>query len=211
MLLTRFAQPERTPSGHVSRGFANGAKRPRSGGSAVGSTATPKATMTAAEACQVMRRPGSMSVRLHPRGVRPDPRTWIQHQNSNGRRTMRLLLSLLVTVLLVTLSVSAQTPALTSEPVYDQGNGVSRPRIREPVYVRYSPEAARKKLRGIIRLRAVVSTDGTTRDVELVSGLEQQMDENAVAALKQWKFEPGQREGKPVAVRITVEMTFTLR
>ncbi len=69
----------------------------------------------------------------------------------------------------------------------------------------------RQRLRGTIRLKGVVSSDGTTRDVELVSGLEQQMDENAVAALKQWKFEPGQREGKPVAVRITVDMTFTVR
>ena len=44
-----------------------------------------------------------------------------------------------------------------------------------------------------------------------MSRLDQELDDKAVAALKQWKFEPGQREGKPVAVRITVDMTFTLR
>jgi TonB family protein len=68
-----------------------------------------------------------------------------------------------------------------------------------------------KKLHGSIRLKCVVSSDGTTRDVQLVSGLEQLMDANAVAALKQWKLEPGQHEGKPVAVRINVELTFTIR
>jgi len=110
---------------------------------------------------------------------------------------MRSLLAALVTVFLVTLSVSAQTHAPANEPVYDPGNGVSEPRVAKGVYVHYSAEAMRKKLRGTIRLRCVVSSEGSTRDVELVSGMEQQMDENAVAALKQWKFEPGQREGPP--------------
>jgi protein TonB len=123
---------------------------------------------------------------------------------------MRPLFAALVTVFLGTLSVSAaQTPTPANEPVYDQGDGVSLPRVTKHVFVQYSSQAMRKKLRGTIRLKGIVSSDGTTRDVELVSGLEQQMDENAVAALKQWKFEPGQREGKPVAVRITVDMTFT--
>lgn len=124
---------------------------------------------------------------------------------------MRPLLAVLVTVVLVTLSVSAQIPVPANEPVYEPGDGVSLPRVTKQVYVHYSPQAMRKKLRGTIRLKGVVSSVGTTRDVELVSGLEQQMDEDAVAALKQWTFEPGQREGKPVAVRITVDMTFTVR
>jgi periplasmic protein TonB len=122
---------------------------------------------------------------------------------------MRPILAAHVTALLLTLSVSAQTPA--NEPVYDQGNGVTQPRVAKSVTVGYSTEAMRRKLSGAIKLRCIVSNDGTTRDVELVRGLERQMDEKAVAALKQWRFEPGQREGKPVAVRITVDMTFTMR
>jgi TonB family protein len=124
---------------------------------------------------------------------------------------MRPLLAALVTVLLVTLSVSAQAPAPANEPVYDQGDGVSPPRVTKWVHVRYSIGGMRKKVHGTIKLKGVVSSEGTTRDVELVSGLEQQMDADAVAALKQWQFEPGQREGRPVAVRITVDLTFTLR
>ena len=37
------------------------------------------------------------------------------------------------------------------------------------------------------------------------------LDEQAVSAMKQWLFTPGLREGKPVAVRIQVEMTFALK
>ncbi len=124
---------------------------------------------------------------------------------------MKPMLAALVTALLLTLAVSAQTPTPANEPVYDQGNGVTQPRVTKSVTVGYSTEAMRRKLSGAIKLRCIVSSDGTTRDVELVSGLEQQMDENAVVALKQWQFEPGLLEGKPVAVRITVDMTFTMR
>jgi TonB family protein len=37
------------------------------------------------------------------------------------------------------------------------------------------------------------------------------LDEAAVRAASQWRFEPGRRDGKPVPVLITVEMTFALR
>jgi TonB family protein len=119
--------------------------------------------------------------------------------------------SALVTVFLVTLSVSAQTPAPADEPVFDQGNGVSSPRLTKQVYAHYTSRAMREKVHGTIKLKCVVSSDGTTRNVELVSRLHEELDDKAVAALKQWEFEPGQREGKPVAVRITVDMHFVLR
>jgi periplasmic protein TonB len=120
------------------------------------------------------------------------------------------LLAALAAVLLVIPSVSAQIHP-SAEPVYAPGGDVSLPRVTKQVHVHYTPDAMWKKLSGTIRLKCVVSIEGTTQNVELVSGLEEQMDENAVAALKQWKFEPGQREGKPVAVRVTVDMTFTVR
>ena len=37
------------------------------------------------------------------------------------------------------------------------------------------------------------------------------LDEQAVAAAKRWEFKPGTKDGKPVAVRVTLEMSFTLK
>ena len=37
------------------------------------------------------------------------------------------------------------------------------------------------------------------------------LDQEAVKAARQWRFVPGMRLGEPVAVRITIELTFTLR
>jgi TonB family protein len=37
------------------------------------------------------------------------------------------------------------------------------------------------------------------------------LDGEAVKAAKQWRFVPGTRFGEPVAVLVTIELTFTLR
>jgi TonB family protein len=37
------------------------------------------------------------------------------------------------------------------------------------------------------------------------------LDEQAVTARKKWRFQPGTKDGKPVAVEVTVEMSFKLR
>jgi TonB family protein len=57
----------------------------------------------------------------------------------------------------------------------------------------------------------VVNTDGTIGDVEVTTSLDAGLDQEAIKAVKQWRFEPGTKDGKPVPVLITLEMTFTLR
>jgi TonB family protein len=125
-------------------------------------------------------------------------------------RSAQALLGSILSICLTTLPAFAQAPA-SDELVYQPGKSVSLPRVTKQVHVQYTPHAARTKVRGAIRLTCIVSRDGTTREVRLVSGLDQDMDAKAVAALKRWEFEPGRLEGAPVAVRITVDMTFTTR
>ena len=60
-------------------------------------------------------------------------------------------------------------------------------------------------------MRAIVLEDDTVGDVEAVTSLNEDLDQEAVKAMKLWEFRPGTREGKPVAVRVHVEMTFTLK
>mgnify|MGYP003509931133 FL=1 len=50
-------------------------------------------------------------------------------------------------------------------------------------------------------------------DVEVSESLDKVygLDEAAIQALKQWRFDPGTKDGKPVAVRVEVEMSFTLK
>ena len=96
---------------------------------------------------------------------------------------------------------------------YDIGNGVASPRVLKEVKPAYTAEAMRAKVQGVVWLRCVVMPDGSVGRVEVVRSLDSTfgLDQEAVKAARQWRFSPGTRLGEPVAVRITIELTFTLR
>ena len=92
------------------------------------------------------------------------------------------------------------------------GNGVTIPRILRQVRPQYTAEAMRAKVQGGVLLECVVQTDGTVGDVRVVRSLDTTygLDQEAIKAAKQWKFAPGTRNGEPVPVMVTIELTFTL-
>jgi protein TonB len=62
-------------------------------------------------------------------------------------------------------------------------------------------------------LEAIVLPNGTVGDVKVVQSLDTRfgLDNQAVKAAKQWAFRPGTKDGEPVAVRVFIELTFSLR
>jgi TonB family protein len=106
-----------------------------------------------------------------------------------------------------------EAAAHAQEVVDGKASGVTLPKIVSEVKPQYTPEAMRAKIEGTVILTAVVRTDGTPSDIEITKSLDTEygLDKQAVAALSQWRFEPGLKDGKPVPVRVTVEMRFTLR
>ena len=113
-------------------------------------------------------------------------------------------------VALIALVVVTSPVAARQEVV---GNGVTAPRVVKSVPPRYTPEAMRARIEGVVVLGAVVQQDGTVGEIAIVRSLDSMygLDEQAIAALKQWKFEPGTKQGKAVAVRVNVELAFNLR
>ncbi len=90
------------------------------------------------------------------------------------------------------------------------GGGVSAPR---PIYSpdpEYSEEARKAKFQGTCVLWLVVGPDGRPRDIKIARTLGLGLDEKAIEAVKNWKFEPAMKDGKPVAVMINVEVSFRL-
>jgi TonB family protein len=75
------------------------------------------------------------------------------------------------------------------------------------------PTAMRAKMQGTVVLECVVNASGDVSDVRIVRSLDTKfgLDQQAIKAAKQWKFAPGLRMGQPVAVFITIELSFTLR
>jgi TonB family protein len=95
--------------------------------------------------------------------------------------------------------------------VFRVGGGVSAPSIVYRVEPTYSEEARKAKYQGVVVLSAIVRKDGTIEIVKVVRGLGLGLDENAIQALKQWKFRPGMKNGVPVDVALNIEVNFSLR
>jgi TonB family protein len=96
---------------------------------------------------------------------------------------------------------------------YRPGNGVQLPRVLFEKKPAYTAEAMRAKIQGVVLLECVVLPDGAVGRVEVIRSLDHNfgLDDEAVKAAKQWRFAPGTRFGEPVAVLVTIELTFTLR
>jgi protein TonB len=79
----------------------------------------------------------------------------------------------------------------------------------KPVYTDAAREA---RLQGEVHLEAVVLADGSVGDVIVTKSLDTEhgLDQQAIDAMKQWVFEPGAKDGQPVAVRVDAQITFAL-
>jgi len=91
--------------------------------------------------------------------------------------------------------------------------GLTLPRVLREVKPQYTADAMRAKVQGMVLLACVVRADGTVGQVRVIRSLDPTfgLDQQAIAAAKLWRFAPGTRFGEPVAVQITIELTFTIR
>jgi len=96
--------------------------------------------------------------------------------------------------------------------VYRAGNGVSMPRVVRQVPANYTAEAMHAQIHGVVRLACTVGIDGSVSNVRIVRSLDtlHGLDDEAVRALKLWTFEPGEKDGVPVPVQITIESIFSM-
>ena len=101
----------------------------------------------------------------------------------------------------------------TGGGVYRPGSGIINPAVLREVKPQYTADAMRAKVQGTVLLECVVLPDGSVGRVDVVKSLDSTfgLDQEAVKAARQWRFRPGTRFGEPVAVLVTIELTFTLR
>ena len=106
---------------------------------------------------------------------------------------------------------AAQGQPADGGTVYRPGAGVTAPVVVREVKPQYTAGANDAKIQGVVELACVVETDGSVGDVTVTKPLDEDLDQEAVKAARQWRFEPGKKDGKAVRVQITLEMTFTVR
>jgi protein TonB len=91
--------------------------------------------------------------------------------------------------------------------------GATNPTLLRSVQPRYTEDAMRARLQGVVELDAVVLPDGGVGEIRVVRSLDRifGLDERAIDAVKQWRFRPAAIAGQPVAALVRVELTFGLR
>ncbi len=93
---------------------------------------------------------------------------------------------------------------------YHVGGSVLAPRALSTPDPEYTETAREAKLQGMCVLRLIVGADGKPRDIHVIKSLGMGLDEKAVAAVSQWAFSPATKDGLPVPVQISVQVSFRL-
>jgi len=94
---------------------------------------------------------------------------------------------------------------------YRPGSGVEPPRLLHEVKAQYTEDARRRSITGDVLLEIVVRRDGSVGDVRVLQGLGYGLEERAITAVRQWRFDAARRKGVPVDVLVEVAVEFTLR
>ncbi len=74
----------------------------------------------------------------------------------------------------------------------------------------YSAEARSAKYQAFVILTLVVDAEGSPRQIRVQQAAGMGLDERAIDAVRQWRFEPATKNGQPVPVRLLVETNFRL-
>jgi periplasmic protein TonB len=75
----------------------------------------------------------------------------------------------------------------------------------------FTDEAVKVKIQGSVELTAIVTADGRISDPHVAKGLGFGLDEKAIEAVRTWRCTPARGpDGKPAAVRVVIEQTFSL-
>ena len=88
--------------------------------------------------------------------------------------------------------------------------GATRPVKVHDVNPEYTDRAREARIQGVAILQTAIDQEGNVVDVSVLKGLPMGLTEAAVAAVKQWKFEPARIDGEPIPVSYNVTVHFRL-
>jgi protein TonB len=108
--------------------------------------------------------------------------------------------------------IAPRIPPASGVYVPPKNDGVILPRVLKEVRPNYTADALQAKIRGIVQLELIVESDGTISRPVVVRSLDQRygLDDEAVKAAQQWRFSPALKDGQPIRIAISIEMTFSI-
>lgn len=94
---------------------------------------------------------------------------------------------------------------------FSVGGGISDPVLRTQVAPEYSDDARKARIQGTVELLVIIQADGTVQFDRVQTSLGYGLDQKAIEAVKQWKFIPSRKDGRPVPVWMSIVVNFSLR
>lgn len=96
----------------------------------------------------------------------------------------------------------------TQGPHLAASSDVSAPGPIRKVDPKYPPTLIKEHVEGEVVLYAVIRSDGSVDSIQVVRGIDDQLDANSMQALSQWKFHPAIKQGVPVDLEAIVHIPF---
>ena len=109
-------------------------------------------------------------------------------------------------ILIAALTVAFALPVLAQDETTPKKIPVTQPVIIKKTEAAY-PKGV-KKVDGAVMLKLVIAEDGRAKNIEVLKSLTPDFDDNAVAAVKEWVWKPGTKNGEPISVYAQVEVNF---
>jgi TonB family protein len=110
----------------------------------------------------------------------------------------------------VTLSeIQSQAPRAEVKPMHI-GGSVHPPVVIHSVNPEFSEQARQEKFSGSVQVYLWVDENGDPKHVRVVRGVGKGLDEEAVEAIRQYKFKPATRDGKAVTVDLYIDVNFQI-
>jgi protein TonB len=90
-----------------------------------------------------------------------------------------------------------------------QGGNVQAAKLVNKVQPQYPPLARQTRISGTVRLHAIIGKDGSVQSLTLESG-HPLLVQNALDAVRQWRYQPTLLNGEAVEVDTTIDVIFSL-
>jgi protein TonB len=85
---------------------------------------------------------------------------------------------------------------------------ISSPQPLRKVDPKYPPTLVAEHVEGEVVLYGVIRKDGSVDSIQLVRGIDEQLDANAMHAFAQWKFKPAEKQGEAVDLEVIAHIPF---
>jgi protein TonB len=99
-----------------------------------------------------------------------------------------------------------------ARPAQVAQEGLIGPQVKRSVNPKYTDAARRARIEGLVEVEIVVREDGTVGEARVIKSIDAilGLDDEAVKALKLWRFQPATRHGQPIACVVVGVLRFDL-